>query len=172
MAKYAIFSQYFEELKIFFKECLMSRFLNFTFLAIIVISVIGCASRNTLEIVNQSDYEITVNKNGKPLEWKFKDEGGKRVSNRLRPGESGVVGVSHDSVFVAKAWSGREFVGTATFRKEGTLDDNRYYGGYYSNYSRRAYPEAWILEGRDFDSRGGRGIFGSRPVIDMRGIFR
>lgn len=168
----------------------MRNFLSFAVLVIIALSAIGCASRNTLEIVNESQYDLTFTQNGKSLEWKFpssaspspdeqstasKDRKMKKfeVRDRLRPGESAVVSVMRDSMFVTKAWNGKEFVGTTTFRKDGVIDQYSDYGYSSGYYNRREYPEAWIIRSHDFGSdSGGNGIFGRNPVIDVRKFFR
>ena len=127
----------------------MNKILMLAALLVVALASIGCAGRNTLEITNQSDYDVTISQNGKPIK-KLRLEDG-TVADRLRPSQTMTVSIYNDANFVAKAWSDKQLVGVATFRKDGVISAYGYNGqSSYYGY-KREYPENWVIESQDFN---------------------
>ncbi len=128
-------------------------------LTFLVFATTGCAMlshHNNLSIVNQTSYDLTVEQNGTALRWQTED--GETIC-RIRPSQSASVPVFRTSMFLVKAWNGSEFVGTTTFRKQGSLDNCYGYGYGYSGGPNEllgpSNPEVWVIRDEDFDQGSG-----------------
>lgn len=77
-------------------------------------------SGTIIEVVNASEYDLTLSVNGVSQEFEFPatEKSATRRSDRLRSGESVAIrirnwsGQGGEVIIVAKAWAGNEFIGT------------------------------------------------------------
>jgi hypothetical protein len=96
-------------------------------------------SGTTLEVVNASDYEVSLTVNGDPQRFEFLNS---PPTDRLKPGQSAVISRTNwnrqakELTIVAKAWCEEEMVGV-TYRKMYV----------YNNYNQSG---AWTLCDEDF----------------------
>jgi hypothetical protein len=136
-------------------------------LAFLCCMSVGCAGfmySNTLTVVNDSSYELTIEINGCPVTAEIERNGRTvEVVRRFRTGGTFTAPIWQDACVLVQAWNGQEYVGSANFSKDGSW--NSCNTGPF--YARRNYPEAWHVHDNDLNgsSNGGNGIFSGFRVF-------